>query len=66
MDVHIDIKLRRIVEWGAVERFVVATNWQDRFWESGDWSPIEIIKTMIRQLENDGRTPDDFSAIRSI
>lgn len=66
MDVHIDTQLRRTIEWGAIERFIVATGWQVRFWEPGDWTPIEIIRTMITQLEKDGRTPDDFSAIRSI
>lgn len=60
MDVHINAELRRKVEWEAIERFVVAVNWQTRFWEQGDWTPIEIIKTMIRELESDGRKADDY------
>lgn len=60
IDVHINTDLRRKIEWEAIERFVIAVDWQTRFWEQGDWTPIEIIKTMIMELEKDGQRADRY------
>lgn len=65
MEVHTNTKIRINMEWVAVERFFNEVEYGNRFWGEDniqtDWTPIQIVKTMIRNLEEAGRKPDGYN-----
>jgi hypothetical protein len=60
IEVHSNNQIRIEAEWLAVNRFCAEIGYQVEDLKLADYSPVEIIKTVIRQLNESGSLPHGY------